>query len=170
MNSEARKRKESSRIQYRSGDLLKSDEPVIAHGCNTRGAMGAGIARQVANTYPDVEIWYRKQCSNHEFVLGSVQPIWTRKGGVERLVINLGTQDRPGADATPWGIFLSFANLAEQMERIDVPRVAIPRIGAGIGGLSWSREVVPAITEAMARASRPLDIVVYDLESWQERN
>lgn len=170
MNSEARKRKERYQIQYRSGDLIKSDEPVIAHGCNTKGAMGAGIAKQVAQTYPDVEIFYRKSCHDHNFPLGSVQPIWTRQKGVERLVINLATQIRPGADASAWGIFLAFSNLAEQCNVLDIPRVAIPRIGAGIGGLSWSRDVVPAIYEAMSRTTRPLDIVVYDLEPWQERN
>lgn len=158
------------RISYRDGDLLKSKEPVIAHGCNTHGVMGAGIARQIATLYPDAYEQYRKACRTRKFRLGSSQAIWTRTNGTERLVFNLGTQDRPGADASAWAVFLSFANLAEYCYRLGVPVVAIPRIGAGIGGLSWSNDVLPAIEEANQRATRPLDITVYDIQPFKERN
>jgi O-acetyl-ADP-ribose deacetylase (regulator of RNase III) len=150
-------------IEYRKGDLLASNEPVIAHGCNCRGVMGAGIAAQVATWYPDVLANYKTACSKHVFRVGTAQPIWTGYSvGIERCVVNLGTQKDPGKDASAWAVFLSFANLAEWAHHIGVPRVAIPRIGAGIGGLSWDDDVLPAITEAMDRATKPLEIVVYD--------
>lgn len=158
------------KITYRDGDLLASGEPVIAHGCNTHGLMGAGIARQIAHTYPECEIQYRKACHNRRFRLGSAQPVWVRNHGNERLVFNLGTQEQPGANASAWGVFLSFANLAEYCYRLGVPVIAIPRIGAGIGGLSWANDVVPAITEAMDRATKALDIVVYDIQPFTDRN
>jgi O-acetyl-ADP-ribose deacetylase (regulator of RNase III) len=147
---------------YKDGDLLKSGEPVIAHGCNTHGVMGAGIAKQVAFMYPDAYQQYRKACHNRSFRVGSSQYIWVRNHGNERILFNLGTQEHPGADATAWGIFLSFANLAESCYRLNIPVVAIPRIGAGIGGLGWQTDVVPAIEEAMDRATRPVNITVYD--------
>jgi O-acetyl-ADP-ribose deacetylase (regulator of RNase III) len=56
---------------YKDGDLLKSGEPVIAHGCNTHGVMGAGIAKQVAFMYPDAYQQYRKACHNRSFRVGS---------------------------------------------------------------------------------------------------
>ena len=34
-------------IEYVTGDLLASDEPIIAHGCNTMAVMGSGIARLI---------------------------------------------------------------------------------------------------------------------------
>lgn len=158
-------------IEYRDGDLIASNEPVIAHGCNVRGTMGAGIAKQIAETYLDVVANYKVACRKNIFRLGTAQPIWTGYDTrMERCVVNLGTQHNPGRSATEWAVFLSFANLAEYCHRIGIPRVAIPRIAAGIGGLSWDRQVLPAITEAMERASKPLEIVVYDIAPFVDRN
>lgn len=158
------------KITYRDGDLLKSGEPVLAHGCNTHGLMGAGIARQIALRYPDAEVKYRKACHDRRFRLGSAQPIWVRNHGDEKLLFNLGTQEQPGANASAWGVFLSFANLAEYCYRLGVPVVAIPRIGAGIGGLSWKNDVLPALEEAMDRATHALSLVVYDIAPFVERH
>lgn len=157
-------------MDYKDGDLLDSKEPVIAHGCNVRGVMGAGIAAQVANWYPDVLANYKTACQRHTFRLGTAQPIWTGYSvGFERCVVNLGTQHDPGKNATSWAVFLAFANLAEWAHHIGIPRVAIPRIGAGIGGLHWANDVLPAITEAMERATKPLQLVVYDIKPFKER-
>lgn len=146
-----------------TGDLLASKEVVVAHGCNTQGTMGAGIAWEIARRYPEVETQYRKACGNKQFVIGSAQPVWTRFP--DRLVFNLGTQERPGRYATPWGVFLSFANLSERCYRLNINRVAIPRIATGYGGLTWD-VVQDAISEAIDRSSGPyMTVVVYDLET-----
>jgi O-acetyl-ADP-ribose deacetylase (regulator of RNase III) len=157
-------------ITYTDGDLLTSPETVIAHGCNLQGVMGSGIARSVAISFPNVYEQYRKACENGSFVLGSAQPIWDGRYDERRCVVNLGTQDNTGKDATVWGIFLSFANLAQWADKNGVKRIGIPRIGAGIGGLRWDRDVLPAIEEALERATRPIDIVVYDLQPFKERH
>lgn len=148
-------------ITYRTGDLMEADEDAIAHGCNTVGAMGAGIARTVRDRYPDAYTQYRKACETMNFHVGSAQAVWCPPG---KIVYNLGTQRNPGADATVWGIFLAFANMAEDALVRGVSSIAIPRIGCGIGGLSWVY-VESAIAEALARTSHPdLAITVYDLE------
>ena len=35
-------------VQFISGDLFASDAQTIAHGCNCRGKMGAGIALELS--------------------------------------------------------------------------------------------------------------------------
>lgn len=155
-------------ITYRTGDLLAADEIAIAHGCNCQGMMGAGIARTVRANYPDVYAAYYGACIRGEFRLGSAQGVWADPSQgfapiPDRLVYNLGTQQNPGADATVWAIFLSFANMAEDAKSRHINTVAIPRIGCGIGGLTW-HEVEPAIAQAIEYSSHPnLSIVVYDL-------
>ena len=153
-------------IVYKTGDLMEADETAIAHGCNTQGMMGAGVARLVRNCYPSVFYSYRDACASGAFRVGTAQAVWAdpQQDIGDCLVYNLGTQRLPGADATAWGVFLSFANLAEDARVRGIDTVAIPRIGAGIGGLNWHDDVVPSIEEALYRSTHPnLSIVVYDL-------
>ena len=46
-------------IEYRTGDLLEAAEPVIVHGCNAQGSMGAGVARAIRDRYPAAYAAYR---------------------------------------------------------------------------------------------------------------
>lgn len=152
-------------IEYKIGDLLEAPEIALAHGCNTQGLMGAGVARLVRDAHPSVYDAYRAACNEGTFRVGSALGVWADPAtdGVDRFVYNLGTQQNPGADATVWGIFLSFANMAEDAKARHISAVAIPRIGAGIGGLAWL-EVEPAIEQAITYSTHPnLAIVVYDL-------
>ncbi len=153
-------------ITYKIGDLLEAPEMALAHGCNCQALMGAGVARLVRAKYPAAYSAYLAACMDGSFQVGSAQPVWAdpvvSKG--DRLIYNLGTQHFPGADATAWGVFLSFANMAESAVRLGINTVAIPRVGCGIGSLTWSIDVEPAIIEALDRSSHPnLSIVVYDL-------
>lgn len=148
-------------IEYKVGDLLQADEAVIAHGCNTHGVMGAGVAKLIRQQHPDAYHLYRQACLAGSFLLGSAQPVLSN----DKIVFNLATQKAPGPDATPWGVFLSFANMGEDLIGLDLYTVAVPRIGAGIGGLHWDTQVVPSIQEAQVRCSRTFNVVVYDLPS-----
>lgn len=122
-------------ITHVVGDLLESGEAVIAHGCNTQGMMGAGIALAVASKYPEVERTYRVLCRLGEFQVGTAQEVEMPDQGVT--VFNLGTQEFPGRNATYWAVMLSFGNMFERCRKVGIKRVAIPRIGCGIGGLEW---------------------------------
>jgi O-acetyl-ADP-ribose deacetylase (regulator of RNase III) len=155
-------------FEYKIGDLLLSDEKAIAHGCNTKGAYGAGIAGQIAKRFPKAKDMYLSDLNN--FKLGSVQTVWCLdrisrddEGGPRtKWIFNLATQRNPGADASLWAIFLAFANLAEACYE-GFSRIAIPRIGCGIGGLEWD-QVGPTIKRAIECSSTPdLVIAVYDL-------
>jgi len=155
-----------STLSYKVGDLMQADEQAIAHGCNTQGLMGAGVARLVRSHYPDAYDKYKTACFDGTFRVGTAQGVWTDpflSNGKDRLVYNLGTQRLPGADATEWAVFLSFANMAEDAYARGVNAIAIPRIGCGIGGLKWE-DVHEAIESSIHLSSHPtLSIVVYDL-------
>jgi O-acetyl-ADP-ribose deacetylase (regulator of RNase III) len=147
-------------ITYKVGDLLNSNEPVLVHGCNCKGAFGAGVAGQINKKFPYVGDSYRA-ASPH--ILGSIQPVYDMVSDV--MVINLMTQLNPGRDARPNAITIAFANLAEFMASSPSlgSRVAAPRVGCGIGGLQWD-EVEFAIKRGLNLSSNPdLDVVIYDL-------
>ncbi len=154
-------------FEYKTGDLLKAEENVIAHGCNICGVMGAGVAKQIRTHRYEAYRQYREACTYARFPLGTAQAVATYPShrDTRQIVFNLATQKNPGPDATPWGVFLAFSNMGEAMADHDLSTVAIPRIGAGIGGLHWETQVVPAIQEAQIRCSQTFNVVVYDLPS-----
>jgi O-acetyl-ADP-ribose deacetylase (regulator of RNase III) len=117
------------------GDLIRSDEPVIAHGCNTQGRMGAGIASQIAAAYPLVLNENRRAVAKRQFVPGSAQLVICNP---KRSVFNLATQDAPGPHARNQWVHLAFRNMAERCAVENIERVAIPEIGCGLGGLNWA--------------------------------
>lgn len=158
-------------IEHRVGDLFTFEGQAIAHGCNTKGLMGAGIAKIVADRFPSVYVDYVTVCSPYNtsttrFLPGDAQMCYTthrdrHEHGVEtREVFNLATQDHPGAHAAYHWVERSFARMFELMGMIEETQVAIPRIGCGIGGLKW-HGVTEAILRAGATAPLAPTVVVY---------
>lgn len=145
-------------IQHVVGDLLESDEEIIAHGCNTVGVMGAGIALAVKRKWGEaIYDPYEFACADGEFIAGAAQ----RVDVGDKVIYNLATQRDPGRSARYWWVLMSFANMFERMHMMGDPaRVAVPRIGCGIGGLEWSG-VEHAIRAAQVNADDSPIVVVY---------
>lgn len=147
-------------IQILHGDLLRSDEPVLGHGCNCQGIMGAGIAAQIAKAYPLVMHANQRDVKAGLFVPGAAQLVIANPA---RAIFNLGTQDKPGPRARLEWIYLAFRNMAERCATIGIQRVAVPAIGCGLGGLSWV-DVEATIDEALVDVQDrgyTLDVICY---------
>ena len=136
------------------GDLLALGLPALAHGCNCRGSMAGGIARQVRERWPAMAREYERRCRAGEFRLGDVMA-WQAPEGL--VVYNLATQVERGADARLDAVESTVrAALADAAER-GLDRLGVPRLGAGIGGLE--RADVREVLERAGRQS-PVDLVV----------
>lgn len=145
-------------LELVQGNLFEADSDAIAHGCNCRGAMGAGIAAEFRRRWPAMFLQYAQLCRRRMFSIGSVFT-WPAEKHRFDTVYNLGTQVAPGADATPFAVALAFQHLGDVMWARGERSVAIPLIGCGIGGLSWGADVRP---EAEKLAER-VDVTVYYL-------
>lgn len=125
-------------IQYVAGDLLlnRVDAEALAHGCNCAGSMGAGVAVGFKERYPLMFEEYRRRCKSKPplFTLGDVF-LWREDG--KPAVFNLVTQPRPGRGATYPVVEASLANLRVAADEAEIRSIAMPRIAAGYGGLSW---------------------------------
>ena len=81
-------------IQYVSGDLFVNSvhAQALAHGCNCKGSMGAGIAVGFRERYPEMYEEYRRRCKAvpREFNPGDVF-LW--KAEKQPWVFNLATQE-----------------------------------------------------------------------------
>jgi O-acetyl-ADP-ribose deacetylase (regulator of RNase III) len=146
-------------VEYRTGDLFLSDADALAHGCNCQGVMGAGIAVQFKKRYPEMFKQYQEECRTKRFVIGSVLPYFASDG---RLIFNLGTQKYPGACADLKAIQHCLDIITNYPVRKDetIHSIALPRIGCGLGGLSW-KDVQKVIEEVGALAK--MKLIVYSL-------
>jgi O-acetyl-ADP-ribose deacetylase (regulator of RNase III) len=143
-------------IEFLKGDLFQSDAQTLAHGCNCRGKMGAGIAKDFRYLYPDMYKEYRRLCYKGLFTPGDHYLF----KGTDKWVLNLATQDTTKGAQIQF-IQKCFADFADYYEKEGITSLAMPRIGAGLGGLKW--EVVKG---AIIDHLEPLPIQTYVYEEF----
>ena len=116
------------------GDIFSiSGISCYAHGCNCAGAMGKGIALQFKKRFPQMYLQYRKKCLQNQFHPGDV---FEFVQGTQR-IYNLGTQKTWRTNATLEAIELSVRKMLKLATEQHVKDIAMPKIGAGLGGLPW---------------------------------
>lgn len=111
-----------------------------AHGCNCAGAMGAGIALQFKNRFPEMYQEYHQLCKVGKFKPGDVYDYDYGNGHV----YNLGTQETWHSSAKLEYVIKAFDKMMELAEQDGIKAIALPAIAAGPGGLQWDN-VRPAI-------------------------
>lgn len=149
---------------YKIGDLMDATEPVIVHGCNARGVMGSGVAKAIRERYPEAYQEYRKHFETSGLELGEIVTAWSG----DRYIGNAITQADFGRDGRRYvsydAISMVFWKLNDSLPWFrstfgERPAyVAIPRIGAGLGGGDWSE-----IAARIDAETPDMDVVVYDL-------
>jgi O-acetyl-ADP-ribose deacetylase (regulator of RNase III) len=143
-------------IDTRKGDLLKTPYMYIAHGCNAQGRMGSGVAKAIRAKYPKAYDDYMESKMDGSMAMG-IEIFSHQPDG--KVVINMITQSDYGYDG---GRYVSYDAIAEAFERVNrrIPgeTVAIPQIGAGLGGGNWK-----AISAIIDSVTPDLKIVVYEL-------
>lgn len=119
----------------RVGNMFDTELPAIGHGVNVDGKMGAGVAKLIRQQFPEVYHRYAAACAE-----GTLRPggMLALQGADGTWVLNLASQDRPGANASLAWLRSALIEAFEFAEANMLAGFAIPRIGAGIGGLEWA--------------------------------
>lgn len=139
----------------RHGDLFTSDAPGLAHGCNTEGRMGAGIAAQFRARHPEMYRHYADLCRAGDLIPGEVF-MWVPNDGP--VIFNLASQDDPGPHARLEWVDRSVRYALYEADAKGIERIALPRVGCGIGGLDWAD-----VKRVLKKATADFDC---DLEVW----
>ena len=143
-------------VLFTKGDLFATDDVrAYGHGCNCAGAMGAGIAIEFKRRYPRMFDEYAARCADGRFGLGDVF-MWTEGN---ETVFNLGTQEHWRKKAQIPALAKSLRKMVELASHAGIERVALPRIGAGLGGLDWMR--VKRVLEEVG-AETKVTLVVFE--------
>src|SRR5262245_39287511 len=128
-------------IRFVSGDLFRNAYKVraFAPGCNCQGSMGAGIATGFRKRYPRMYAEYRRRCKAdpRKFNLGDCF-LWQAQG--RPWVFNLATQEGYWRSrATYEAVETALTHMRQCADELGIEAIAMPRIGSGLGGLSWKR-------------------------------
>lgn len=155
-------------IDYQIGDMIRGGEKYLLHGCNAQGVMGSGVARALRDEWPQVFTEYRQVYDDKGLQLGDVIPVRVKVGEVfgepdYRLVFNCITQNQYGRDGTRYANYGAISTCIWKvnrfmLERAPRHRVAMPMIGAGLGGGDWM-----LISQIIEREAVDFTPVVYDL-------
>ncbi len=150
------------------GDLLDladaGEFDIIMHGCNCFCVMGAGVARQIADRYPDANL------ADQETVKGDAGKLGTYTIGMSgRLVIlNVYTQYSM-ALAADQDVF-EYTAFQRALDRIQLRfgrwRIGLPLIGMGLAGGDPER-IVPMIEDFALKVKRQGGSVT--LVEWEKK-
>lgn len=158
-------------MKYVDGNITEATQFFIAHGCNAQGAMGSGVAQALRVKWPQIFEPYKRACNSMHILSDSYAVSFVPVDVPDHVVLNLITQDRYGRDGKKYASYLriteSLTDVIDLYSRALNPveydrnqfEIAIPKIGAGLGGLKW--EFVEEILKELEEKYPNVEFVVY---------
>jgi O-acetyl-ADP-ribose deacetylase (regulator of RNase III) len=141
-------------ITYKKGNVALADESYIAHGCNAQGVMGSGVAKAIREQYPLAYEEYVYFYAKKQLYLGDVIPAICGN----KAIFNCITQKFYGNDGKVYADIPAIHMCFWKLNGFGVQKLAIPKVGCGLGGLTW--DVVEPI---IAKNALNYDVVVYEI-------
>lgn len=135
-------------IEFKTGDILGEDVEALVNTVNCVGIMGRGIALQFKRAYPENFSAYEAACRRAEVVPGRMFVFETGQLTNPRYIINFPTKRHWRGKSRIEDIESGLDALASEVKTRGIRSIAIPPLGAGLGGLDWT-DVRPRIERAM---------------------
>ncbi|WP_256751619.1 macro domain-containing protein [Mesorhizobium sp. Mes31] len=146
-------------IVFVAGDLLTAKESYIAQGVaeGNQEGLGTGLALKISKKWPNVQAAFKKYARAGKFTGGQ---IWTLEpDGNQPGFIYLATQPDMYHATLPY-LRKAVRGLAKWADKNGIESIALPKIGSGLGKLSWNDEVKPLLIEQLTLG--PTRYVVYE--------
>lgn len=148
-------------MKYINQDISTVTKGVIAHGCNYVGVMGAGVAAVLRKKFPACYVEYDQwlmQFPNRADALGLCNTVRINDDLHVANCITQGLEAYDGQLATPKAIEESLQLAFLDASELKLP-LYLPKIGAGLGGLNWEKDVEP-IVRGLADAFDEVDTYI----------
>jgi O-acetyl-ADP-ribose deacetylase (regulator of RNase III) len=127
-------------FQTVNGNLFDSSAQALVNPVNCVGTMGAGLAREFRLRFPEMHADYLSRCARGEVRIGELTAFHER----DTLIINFPTKHDWRERSKLAHIESGLHVLRQLILENELESVAIPALGCGLGGLSWT-QVEPRI-------------------------
>lgn len=124
-------------------DVLYSSAQTLVLPCNTVGALGAGLAKQFKEKWPEIEWPYKYMCKQFYFESNG---LWVYKLESGRQILFFPTKKHWKYPSKLEWIDQGLMRLAKNWQRYGITSLAVPMLGCGLGDLQWP-DVYPLIVE-----------------------
>lgn len=127
-------------IRFKIGNLLDSSAEALVNTVNLEGVMGKGIALQFKKDFPNNFKEYSKACKNKTIDVGKLfvyEEETLLKG--KKVIINFPTKTTWRKPSEYSYIESGLDDLIQIIKNKKIKSIALPPLGAGNGGLEWSR-------------------------------
>ena len=148
-------------IEYTTGDILRDDSEAIVNTVNCVGVMGRGIALQFKNHFPENFQAYAAACKNDQVQPGKMFVFETQDWTNPKYIINFPTKRHWRGKSRIEDIASGLVALTTDIRSIGIKSIAIPPLGAGLGGLEWPvvkskmEELLSGLTDVRIRVYEP---------------
>ena len=144
-------------IKYINKPLEDATEDIIIHGCNCFHTMGAGVAKALADKYPQIIEIDESTSYGDKNKLGTASWVIIPKTSESppKLIINAYIQYRYGRDKKHLDLDALEKILAGLSKALKDEQftVAMPFIGCGLAGGDWDTEVLPVVEKYLSDVS-----------------
>jgi len=147
-------------VRVVTGNILDAKVEALVNTVNTAGVMGKGLALQFKKAFPENWRAYEAACKRGELEVGKMFVF--EAGGIvlPRYIINFPTKRHWRGPSKLEYVELGLRDLVQVLRDRKIRSVAVPPLGAGLGGLDWA-DVRPLIEVALSDLSN-VDVLVYE--------
>jgi O-acetyl-ADP-ribose deacetylase (regulator of RNase III) len=150
-------------IEFRTGDILRTDVEALVNTVNCVGIMGRGVALQFKNEFPENFKAYEAACAREDVQPGKMFVFETGTLGNPKFIINVPTKRHWKGKSRMEDIDSGLKALVEEVRNRGISSIAIPPLGSGLRGLNWA-DVRPRI-EAALREIKDLHVIIFEPNS-----
>lgn len=147
-------------IQFVRGNLFDRRAEALVNAVNCVGVMGKGIALEFKKAYPENFAAYVEGCERGEIRPGRMFLYETGSLNPPCWIINFPTKRHWRDKSRMKDLEAGLDDLARALSEKKIRSVAMPAIGAGLGGLDWA-----LVRRAIAARLEPLvgvEIIVFE--------
>jgi O-acetyl-ADP-ribose deacetylase (regulator of RNase III) len=155
-------------IEFTTGDILAADTDALVNTVNCVGFMGRGIALRFKRAWPENFKAYAAACRDQEVRPGRMLVFETGRVTGPRFIVNFPTKRHWRGKSRIEDIDAGLDALVAEIRSRGIRSIAIPPLGAGLGGLDWARQVRPHIERALS-AVPDVKVVVFEPKGEPER-
>lgn len=146
-------------VDHVEGDLFASGAAVLVNPVNCVGASGKGLALEFARRFPEMDRSYRAACRRGEVAPGKLH-LWSGRHFGIPAVLCFPTKRHWREPSRVEDVEAGLLAMRDLFSGGGARgRVALPRLGCGLGGLSWLA-VRPLVEQHLGPLPTPFTVYV----------